>query len=323
MGAIMNKLLQNAIVSIRLGVKDYFSSDPERVFSAMRNIYAGILLMFKSKLLDLCPNNSDEVLVKSKMIPVILNGTVIFKGEGKNTVDVSEIEKRFSSLGISVDWKLFKNIQKERNNIEHYYTTVDNNSISLLIVDSIVLMSDFIKNELEEIPIDLMGDTWTKLLSIQEIYLKEKKECDEKIDTLINIDDEQLFVVKNITCTKCGSDLLFPVEEYSNISDIELVCSKCSETINVDNVFEETYNEQYNGIDYGRALDGYEPIIKDCPECGKKTFNEQENICSYCLYTKEDLNCKRCGCSLSVEEQDSGGLCSYCEYVYNKTMEED
>lgn len=322
-GNNMNKLLQNAVLSIKLGVNDYFSHDPDRVFSAMRNIYAGILLLFKSKLLDLSPPDCDEVLIKSKIIPVISKGLIVFKGEGKSTVDVNEIRKRFTSLGINVDWKLFENIQKERNNIEHYYSSVDNDSISLLIVDSIILMSNFIINELKEIPIDLMGDSWTKLLSIKDVYDNEKRNCEDKINKLLKLENTQINIIKKITCTKCGSDLLFPVETYTEIGKVELLCSKCSNTIDVKNVFEDVYSEQYDGIDYGRALDGYDPLIKECPECGKRTFNEEDNICAYCLYEKDDLFCSRCGCELSVEDQDNGGFCSYCEYMYNKMMDED
>ena len=61
---MINALLNNAITSIQIGVKDYLESekDPRRVISAVRNIYAGVLLLFKEKLYRLSPQGSNEVL---------------------------------------------------------------------------------------------------------------------------------------------------------------------------------------------------------------------------------------------------------------------
>lgn len=52
-------VLQNAATSIQLGIEDYQSEDPRRVISAVRNMYAGLLLMFKAKLELLSPADSD------------------------------------------------------------------------------------------------------------------------------------------------------------------------------------------------------------------------------------------------------------------------
>jgi hypothetical protein len=42
----MNKLLENAIISIQIGIDDYFSNDSRRIISCVRNLYSGILLLF-------------------------------------------------------------------------------------------------------------------------------------------------------------------------------------------------------------------------------------------------------------------------------------
>ena len=46
-----NKLLQNAINSIEIGIEDYKLSqqDERRIISCVRNVFAGILLLFKYK----------------------------------------------------------------------------------------------------------------------------------------------------------------------------------------------------------------------------------------------------------------------------------
>ena len=80
----MDTILNNAVQSIQIGVEDYKSSDPRRVLSATRNITAGVLLLFKEKLRQLSPPDSDEVLIKQRIQPEFdANGGVVFIGDGK------------------------------------------------------------------------------------------------------------------------------------------------------------------------------------------------------------------------------------------------
>ncbi|MBW1777587.1 MAG: hypothetical protein JRJ54_08335, partial [Deltaproteobacteria bacterium] len=130
-------ILKNAIDSIAIGLEDYQSTDERRIVSSARNIFAGILLLFKHKLCELSPAGSDEVLIKQKVLPEIdATGAVRWIGKGKKTVDVQNIRDRFESLGISVDWKRLERINKYRNNIEHYYSNLNTQSVQQLISDS-------------------------------------------------------------------------------------------------------------------------------------------------------------------------------------------
>ena len=58
-------ILNNAIDSIAVGLEDYSlsASDPRRIVSCTRNIFAGVLLLFKHKLSLLSDLDSDEALV--------------------------------------------------------------------------------------------------------------------------------------------------------------------------------------------------------------------------------------------------------------------
>jgi len=60
-------LLQNAIDSIQVGVEDYRMDDDRRYLSAVRNICAGILLLYKEKLKRLSPLYDKEVLIKQSI----------------------------------------------------------------------------------------------------------------------------------------------------------------------------------------------------------------------------------------------------------------
>jgi hypothetical protein len=62
-------LLTNAIESSQVGVEDYKSGTRPRLLSAVRNIHAGILLLYKEALLRLSQPDSNDVLIMSKIVP--------------------------------------------------------------------------------------------------------------------------------------------------------------------------------------------------------------------------------------------------------------
>jgi hypothetical protein len=74
-------LLDNAIESIQVGVEDYLMDDNRRYRSAARNIFAGILLLYKEKLNRLSPPHSEEALIKNKIKFIYTDeGSVTFAG---------------------------------------------------------------------------------------------------------------------------------------------------------------------------------------------------------------------------------------------------
>jgi hypothetical protein len=158
-------ILKNAIDSIAIGLEDYQSTDERRIVSSTRNIFAGILLLFKHKLCELSPVDSDESLIKQRVLPEIdATGAVRWIGKGKKTVDVQNIKERFESLDIAVDWNRLERINKYRNDIEHYFSTQNPQSVQRLISDSFLIIRDFISDHLNEDPrslSDLMPSTGT------------------------------------------------------------------------------------------------------------------------------------------------------------------
>ena len=109
-------LLDNAITSIRVALEDFSSTQNERMISAIRNLHAGVILLYKEKLRRLSPPNTNDALVKQKVVlQKTSGGGLISVGAGKKTVDVSQIQERFASLGIQTDWKRFEKINSLRN----------------------------------------------------------------------------------------------------------------------------------------------------------------------------------------------------------------
>jgi hypothetical protein len=93
----MSPLLQNAVVSIQLGLEDFASDDKRRIISAARNLYAGVLLLAKEVLCQLSPPGSNDILIRIKKQA---DGTVMLIGKGKETIDRFEIEEIFKQLQV-------------------------------------------------------------------------------------------------------------------------------------------------------------------------------------------------------------------------------
>ena len=92
----MTKLLENAISSIQLGIEDYQSNDPRRPISAVRNFYAGVLLLGKQCLVSAAPNADPMEVLASKFIPVPDgDGGVVHEPKGYQTIDLFELKMRY------------------------------------------------------------------------------------------------------------------------------------------------------------------------------------------------------------------------------------
>jgi type I restriction enzyme M protein len=239
-------LLENAIVSIKLGLDDFEMGTDERVISSIRNLFAGMLLLFKEKLLRLSPEESNEVLIKTRVIPVNENGKIKFKGAKKsNTVDVREIQERFDGLGVRVAWPLVTEIQQKRNQIEHYYTTDKKSAIKDVVSKTFVVISAFIKNELGEDPRELLGDTyWNILLKTSAVYEGERGDCLRLLGE-IKWTDESL-VIKDISCPSCNSALIKPSTEHraAKIENQYFDCVSCGQVISYGDLVAPLKNEQ-------------------------------------------------------------------------------
>jgi len=118
-------LLENAVVSIQLGLEDFASVDERRVLSAARNLCAGVLLLCKEVLRRLSPPDSDDVLIRVRKRAIRgVDGSVRLVGYGKKTIDRAEIEERFKDLKIAVDLSKLRRLAEIRNDIEHMHPVV-------------------------------------------------------------------------------------------------------------------------------------------------------------------------------------------------------
>ena len=308
-------ILNNAINSIIVGVEDFNMGEEKRLISSTRNIFAGILLLFKHKLVELSPSNSDEVLIKQRIIPSMSsNNELIWSGKGNKTVDVYQIKERFNSLNIEVDWKRLDKINDYRNNIEHYYSTESVDAVRTLISNSFLVIRDFISSHLDEDPKELLGEkVWSELVKINEVYEAEKKDCLNELEALEWIDDVAFCTVSEYRCENCHSDLI-TVDEEENIK-----CKSCDEIYEQDYLIEKSLIQKYGYYDY---RNGEEPSLIECPSCQKESYLIFENKCLICGEVLE-TECDICGMDIPVSEMNDSGSCGYCLYKHDKYFNED
>jgi hypothetical protein len=310
-GSVEMKLIDNAVQSIQIGVKDY--EDASRVLSSVRNVHAGILLLFKEKLRRLSPAGSDEVLIKQRIIPRLDgSGGIVFVGKGKNTVDVQEIVERFAELGIQADWKSFDVLSRLRNNVEHYYTTDPAHIMQEAMAKAFAVANAFIRSELSEDPATLLGSQcWEKLLEIKNVFEKEKAEC-TALMAQVKWDGSALAAVANrFECPTCSSTLLAPEDTSAKPAALVFKCRACGNRIDFAEQAAELLNDAYWSESFEACKDGDSPPLHECPGCSEETFVAEDRRCAKCGYECEYDECTICGQSLGPEEQEYEGLCSY------------
>ncbi len=314
-------LLENAVLSIRVGTEDFETGEPERMLSAVRNIYAGLLLLYKEKLRRLSPPNSNECLVKERIVPSKDDaGKIQFTGIGKKTVSVPQIKERFQKLNISVDWKRLDTLTLVRNDIEHYFTHENDGAIRGAVSDSFLLIRDAIDQHLDEKPLELLGENcWSVLLSTHDVFEKEQKECLASLELLSIGTDFIKDALEELRCPGCNSTLIKISEESPSNDEIaEISCKSCGNISNITTVIESHLEDLYGYEIYEAAKESVTSPVETCPCCSNETYVHEAGECVFCGYSMEHVECSRCYTGLSLDEQDLGGLCGYCNHLMMK-----
>lgn len=317
-------IIRNAIDSIQIGVEDFESRDDRRSVSAVRNIAAGILLLYKEKLCQLSPDDDKELLIKQSIRPVQNEkGEIAFQGKGQKTVDVQSIRERFNSLKVEVDWNRFDEINKLRNDLEHYYTSKSPDAVREILAKSFLLIRDFLSEHLEQDPQEALGsDCWATLLEVSDVYSAEENACKATIDEIDWKYHSVEVALKNLRCSKCHSSLIqapYPDDAYPTVN---LHCKSCGHNFCFDDVIEQCIDDLLAGEAIKNVMDGGDSPYGSCPECGKSTFIYDECCCVSCDYEMEYTSCEMCEEPLGLGDQYNGGKCSYCQHKWEKFIAE-
>jgi hypothetical protein len=309
-------IFENAITSLELGLEDFAEGSDRRLLSAVRNLHAGTLLLYKTKLAALSPPGSDEVLIKKEVIPTRLEtGEIVFVGRGRKTVDVNQIKSRFKTLGIQTDWQRFDKVTRLRNDIEHYSTPLSRDAIRGMITDTFIIVRDFISVELAKDPKEeLGGDAWDTLLSVSEVFEKERDECQQRL-ALVDWQSAELEGgVLELVCNECGSQLIVPCG--TDRSD-GVQCRSCDEIENFESSAERALKERLGGRNHLAVKDGGEDVLITCPFCLQDGYVVEEEACAICGESCQHT-CSFCANPIPTSELTDGDLCGYCDHVLNK-----
>jgi len=322
----MSPLLQNAVSSIRMGIEDYNQQDSDRAASAIRNFYAGVLLLAKCALIEAAPEADPMLVIAGKVEPVADgNGGIEMRQQGHTTVDFNQIQRRAKNLGVEIDGAALKSLNRIRNDVEHHYTTESLAAVRQAISEGFPVVASLFR-QIGEDPAVLLPNEWNAMLMVKDLFDRElaaAKATFSNVDWHASVTSDLIF-----KCPDCTSKLIEQQDPDNKTQDfIELKCRACAEEPEVSNVIENAVEDHF-GIDaYIQAKEGGEPgPIHECPSCQRDTLLDFEDKCLNCGEEMDfSSECMRCSNDISLADYLEGldsGLCSYCTHIVDKIMSE-
>jgi DNA-directed RNA polymerase subunit M/transcription elongation factor TFIIS len=316
--AAMNSLFDNAIQSIQLGVEDFQSNDPRRPISAVRNFYAGVLLLAKEVLVRAAPEADPNDVLATRYKPVPDGeGGVEFEPAARQTIDFSGIAERFKDFGLKIAKAPLHELGRIRNDIEHFYTKLPREAVRDAIAKAFPVVVDLFRL-LEEAPAAFLGDAWPVMLEVRSVYEGELAECKK---TFATVDwGSDLLAETQRLCPKCGSELVAQQNpENTDRQSAEAKCRTCDTEIPAERLIEHALEKRFELDSFVAAKDGGDDPVSTCPECGVAAYVMGEE--HGCLWCGEVLGeCARCSAPLTPNtvDIDNPSLCDYCGHMMSK-----
>ncbi|MFG3594509.1 hypothetical protein [Bradyrhizobium sp. RDI18] len=143
----MNSLFDNAIQSIQLGIEDYEANAPKRALSAVRNFYAGTLLLAKEVLVRAAPKAKIKDVLGTQFKPLPDGKGGVELSPGNRTVDFHEIGERFATFKLKIDRQALNELNRIRNDMEHLYTQASRETVREAIAKAFPVVIDLFRHE--------------------------------------------------------------------------------------------------------------------------------------------------------------------------------
>lgn len=314
----MSNLFINAIESIQVGIQDYGMNEPMRNSSAVRNIYAGTLLLAKELLCRRAPNADPDLVLAAKFqIKPDGKDGIEFHPQGQTTIDFLEINNRFKLFGIVLsqdEAKTLANLQRLRNDIEHKFTTLSHSQVQAQIAEIFPLIIKLI--ELCDEDPKALGSAFEILMRIKSLYDAELDRCLQSYQ-LVNFPFDELTGVP-FYCNQCSGHLVVQQDPTNTESQsVDSICRQCGNTISAEVATADAIKEKHAGESHFSIMDGGDAVVDLCPECGLDTYVTQVG----CVWCGEILgDCARCGVSLTPNTvgADNESFCDYCNHMINR-----
>jgi hypothetical protein len=318
----MERIIENALGSIRAGLEDYQRAKKEandaRFTSAVRNVFAGILLLAKGKLYELSPTDNPGILIRV-IRPKLIDDRLQMVADGKSTINYIELKRRFADFELSLNWRNVDQMQKIRNDLEHFYHAGTGAQVQQALADVTPTVHELLRL-LQLDPVRDLGEEWWKvLLENEEVFRAELKECHSSLASVDWINSTARKAAIHLSCPDCGSSLVCrPDQSEDNQEDLQLACRACGSSPELSSVME-------GALEWLFPSDISDPpedcSIAECPECTHSTYIRDTGECAMCNFTmsEDDASCGICDDALSMEEyQLHPGICSYHAYVMAK-----
>ncbi len=314
----MNSLFDNAVQSLQIGIADYESNDPRRAVSAVRNFYAGTLLLAKEALIRAAPNADPDDVIGARYKPTPDGeGGVKFEPSSAQTIDFEAIGQRFKDFGLSIDREALKDLNRIRNDIEHFYTSQPREAVREAIAKAFPVVLDLFKL-MDEDPREALGDAWQTILEVRAVYQRERAACRktfEHVDWPDALDDVALL------CPECQSELLAQNDPRNrDFQSAAATCRSCGAHIPAEALAEYALENHFEHENYLAAKDGDDPMVGICPDCGVTAYitGGSEPGCAWCGFQLDE--CARCMVGLTPDNvsPDNSNLCGYCANLMAK-----
>lgn len=318
----MSGIFANAVDSIKMGIEDYTQETPARALSAVRNFYAGVLLLGKEVLIRAAPLANADEIIGAKYAPAPDgSGGVVHVIDGYQTIDFNTLGKRFKDFGIPINTKDLQELNGLRNAIEHRFTDKPAEAVREAIARAFPITVAMFQ-QADEHPAEVLGEAWPKMLEVRTLYEAELARCRE---TLSAIDWVSSTVAsQHLHCEECGSELIEQRDSANAEQEaMALVCRSCGAEPDWDDAIADAVDRALSGEAYARYKDSFEsgPIF-ECPACERASYIDFEDACAVCGETFDyEASCMRCASMIPLEDALAGfdeGLCSYCTHVMNK-----
>ncbi len=313
----MDSLLSNATASIKLGIEDYGSEDPNRVLSSIRNYYAGLLLLAKAVIMNKAPSESLEQIISSKYKPVLSSDSNLeFVPDGKNTIDFVTIGTRFKDFGISIKTDKLNDLNRLRNDIEHKFTEKSIELLKESISSTFLTMTELFE-ELDSDPKDELGvECCEIIIEVKDVFEKELEDCRNSFSNVTW--GRYSYDPKHFFCPKCHSSLIYQNNGNAKVGFQSMVlnCRICEEETEPEDFIKAILEKRYEIDEFLQAKDGLEPIIYECSDCGLETYIQDALFsgCAWCEYSLGSCGVCEEGLSPNNVCWDNDQLCDRCGY---------
>lgn len=319
----ISSTFRNAIDLLSLGVEDFIVAehDSRRYLTAVRNVYSGLVLMFKAHLMDL--TKADDCRA------VFPNG--ISCGLNQKTADISEILVRFKQLGIGLNCQRFGIIRKYRNDIEHLFdrNTAKGAVAREYVVDMILMAKVFMSDYMQLDPLDeLPQEVWAAFLREERVVEDERRRVEAALDAHDWVSDRARRLFGTYSCEKCGSMMWIPDDDGrkgDSALDCSFKCRGCGDVKSYENIMFSLTDNLFVGTGFGwcDVMDDCSAFsgLGECPECSAVSFDCEDGVCFVCGHRENPPECNLCGEKISPDEMlcwNEHHLCCHCQNLMDK-----